>query len=171
MREKPPITRAPNAFCHIPEPAPQGIAGARHTRDPQDYKALMGELSIYPTLTPSWGFPSGSVEKNSPANASDASLIPGSGRSVGGGNGNPLQYSCLGNAVDREPGRPHSMGSQRAGHDLVTKQQQRLKLLSHQFKKHLHRQSCRTQVPKETESFYTCREVPHPGPHLTTHDP
>ena len=39
-----------------------------------------------------------------PANAGDArdtSLIPGSGRSPGGGSGNPLQYSCLGNPMDR----------------------------------------------------------------------
>ena len=46
------------------------------------------------------GFPSDSVIKNLPANAGDArdmGLIPGSGRSPGGGNGNPLQYSCLGN--------------------------------------------------------------------------
>ena len=39
--------------------------------------------------------------KNPPANAGDASSIPGSGRSPEGGNGNPLQYSCLGNPVDR----------------------------------------------------------------------
>ena len=39
------------------------------------------------------GFPSGSVVKNPPANAGDATLIPGSGRSPGGGNGNPLQHS------------------------------------------------------------------------------
>ena len=39
--------------------------------------------------------------KNQPANAGDASSIPGSGRSPGEGNGNPLQYSCLGNAMDR----------------------------------------------------------------------
>ena len=36
-----------------------------------------------------------------PANARDASLIPGSGRSPGEGNGNPFQYSCLGNPLDR----------------------------------------------------------------------
>ena len=42
-------------------------------------------------------FPGGSVVKNPPANAGDTGLIPGSGRSPGGGNGNPLQYSCLGN--------------------------------------------------------------------------
>ena len=47
------------------------------------------------------GFPSGSVVKSLPANAGDAGLIPGSGRSPGGENGNPLQFSCLGNPVDR----------------------------------------------------------------------
>ena len=47
------------------------------------------------------GFPGGSVVKNLPANAGDAGPIPESGRSSGGGNGNPLQYSCLGNAMDR----------------------------------------------------------------------
>ena len=39
--------------------------------------------------------------KNPPANAGDTGLIPGSGRSPGGGNGNPLQYSCLENLMDR----------------------------------------------------------------------
>ena len=39
--------------------------------------------------------------KNLPANAGDAGLIPGSGRSLGEGHGNPLQYSCLKNPVDR----------------------------------------------------------------------
>ena len=39
--------------------------------------------------------------KNLPVNAEDVGLIPGSGRSPGEGNGNPLQYSCLGNPLDR----------------------------------------------------------------------
>ena len=43
----------------------------------------------------------GSVVKNPPANARDLSLIPGSGRSPGEGNGYALQYSCLGNPMDR----------------------------------------------------------------------
>ena len=50
------------------------------------------------------GFPGGSVVKNLPASAGGAGhagLIPGSGRSPGGGNGNPLQYSCQENPVDR----------------------------------------------------------------------
>ena len=46
-------------------------------------------------------FPGGSVIKNSP-NVGDTGLIPGLGRSPGGGNGNPLQYSFLGNPMDRE---------------------------------------------------------------------
>ena len=46
------------------------------------------------------GFPSGSVVKNLPANAGDVDSIPGSGRSPGEGNGNPLQYSCLENPMD-----------------------------------------------------------------------
>ena len=41
------------------------------------------------------------VVKNPPANAGDMSSIPGSGRSPEGGHGNPLQYSCLGNSMDR----------------------------------------------------------------------
>ena len=45
-------------------------------------------------------FPDGSAVKNPPTNAGDVGLIPGLGRSPGGGNGNPLQYSCLGNRLD-----------------------------------------------------------------------
>ena len=47
------------------------------------------------------GFPGGSVVKNLPANVEDAGSIPGSGRCPGEGNGNPLQYSCLYNPMDR----------------------------------------------------------------------
>ena len=43
--------------------------------------------------------------KNLPANTGNSALIPGSGRSPGAGNGSPLQYSCLGNPVDREAWR------------------------------------------------------------------
>ena len=62
-------------------------------------------------------FPGGSVVKNLPANAGDADSIPGWGRSPGGGNGNPLQYSYLKNSMDKESGGLQSMGSQRVGHD------------------------------------------------------
>ena len=47
------------------------------------------------------GFPGDSVIKNPPANAGDKSSTPGSGGSPGGGNGYSLQYSCLGNPMDR----------------------------------------------------------------------
>ena len=47
------------------------------------------------------GFPGGLRVKNPPANSGDVGSIPGSRRSPGGGNGNPLQYSCLENFMDR----------------------------------------------------------------------
>ena len=50
------------------------------------------------------GFPSGSAGKESTCNTGDSGdlgSIPGWGRFPGGGNGNPLQYSCLGNSMDR----------------------------------------------------------------------
>ena len=47
------------------------------------------------------GFPGGSVVKNLPANAGDMDLIPGLGGFPGEGNGNLLQYFCLGNPMDR----------------------------------------------------------------------
>ena len=47
------------------------------------------------------GFPGGSHSTESVCNATDMGLIPGSGRCPGEGNGNPLQYSCLENSMDR----------------------------------------------------------------------
>ena len=47
------------------------------------------------------GFPSGSAVNIPPVNERDVGSVPGSGRSSGEGNSNPLQYSCLGNPVDR----------------------------------------------------------------------
>ena len=48
-----------------------------------------------------WGFLDGSDGKESACSAEDPGSIPGSGRSPGEGNGNPLQYSCLENSKDR----------------------------------------------------------------------
>ena len=62
--------------------------------------------------------------KNLPANAGNLGSTPGSGRSPGKGNGNPLQYSCLGNPWTEEPDGIQPMGLQRIGHNLVTKQQE-----------------------------------------------
>ena len=67
-------------------------------------------------------FPGGSVIKNPPANAGYLGSIPGLGRSPGEGNGNPLQYSLLGNPTDRGAwwAAAHG-GHKRVGHDLATK--------------------------------------------------
>ena len=52
-------------------------------------------------LTSALGFPAGSEGEESPCNVGDPGSIPGSGRSPGEGSGNPLQYSCLENSMDR----------------------------------------------------------------------
>ena len=51
------------------------------------------------------GFPCGSAGKESACNEGDHGSVAGSGRSPGGGHGNPLQYSCLENPMDRGPWR------------------------------------------------------------------
>ena len=48
------------------------------------------------------GFPGGSDGKEFACNAEDLGSIPGLGRYPGGGHGNPFQYSCLENTIDRE---------------------------------------------------------------------
>ena len=69
------------------------------------------------------------VIKNPPANAGgtrDTGSIPGSGRSPEEGNGNPLQYSCLGNPMDKGTWRATVHGVTQIRHDLVTKPPQLL---------------------------------------------
>ena len=65
-----------------------------------------------PTQEVSWfeGLPGGSDSKEFTCSAGDWGLISGSGRSPGEGNDNPLQYSCLENFMDREPGGLQSLG-------------------------------------------------------------
>ena len=84
-------------------------------------------------VTPfSSGFPGGSVVRNLPVNAGaagDMGLIPGAGRSPGGGNGNPLHYACRENPTGREacelqPGGSQSLPGLRHGAPALT-------LLSH----------------------------------------
>ena len=66
----------------------------------------MAKMNLIPVLIIlcfSWGFPCDALVKNLPANAGDvrdSSSIPGLGRCPGGGKGNLLQYSCLGNPLD-----------------------------------------------------------------------
>ena len=63
------------------------------------------------------GFPSSSDGKASDCNAGDPGSIPGSGRSPGEGNGNPIQYPCLEDPMDRRAWQAvQSVGSQRVGH-------------------------------------------------------
>ena len=58
---------------------------------------------IIQLLIISWGFPGGSDCKESTCSVGDLGLIPGLGRSPGGGHGNPLQYSCLKNPMGYSP--------------------------------------------------------------------
>ena len=63
------------------------------------------------------GFPGGAEVKASACSMGDLGSIPGSGRSPGEGNGNPLQYSCLENPMDGGAWWATVHGSQRVGHD------------------------------------------------------
>ena len=65
--------------------------------------------------------PGSSDSKASAPNAGDPGLIPGLGRSPGEGNGNPLQCSCLENAMDRGAWQATVHGVARVGHELATK--------------------------------------------------
>ena len=64
--------------------------------------------------------------KNPYANSGNMSSTPGSGRSPGAGNGNPLQYSCLGNLMDNGSWQATVHGAARVRHDLANKQQQEI---------------------------------------------
>ena len=76
----------------------------RPSQDPEDTNKILLLLHYQ-------GFPGSSAGKESACSAGDPGLIPGLGRSPGGGNGNPLQYSCLENPPwTEEPGRLQSMG-------------------------------------------------------------
>ena len=69
------------------------------------------------------GFPGGAVVKTLPAvqETQETWFVPWVGKIPRKGNGNPLQYSCLGNPMDRGAGALQSMGSQRVRYNLLTK--------------------------------------------------
>ena len=71
-------------------------------------------------LDKAWDFPGGSDGNESTCNAGDLASIPGSGRSPEDGNGNPLQYSCLENSMDRGAWWATIQESQRIWHDWAT---------------------------------------------------
>ena len=98
--------------------------------------------------------------KNLPTNArdaGDAGLIPGWGRSPGVGNGNPLQYSCLENPMDRGAWRAtvHG-GSQRVRHGLVTKHTQWLCRLLYDLIIGIHLPSVRMQYSHQMDIYIIC---------------
>ena len=65
------------------------------------------------------GFPDGLVGKEHTCNAGDEGSIPGSGRSPGVGNSNPLQYPCLENSMDRGAWQPMVHGITATKHSTV----------------------------------------------------
>ena len=87
----------------------------------------------------SLGLPRWHSGKNTPTSG-DAGLIPGSGRSPGNGNGNPLQYSCLRNPVDRGAWRAAVLGVTRVRHSFAMKPQQNQYIKGEFFK------SCRPLI-------------------------
>ena len=82
-----------------------------------EVKMWLAGVPVISLLIPTRGFPGGSEGKESACNVGDPSMILGSGRSPGVGNGNPLQDSCLENSWTEEPGELQSMGLQRVGHN------------------------------------------------------
>ena len=71
------------------------------TEEPGGLQPLGHKLSDMTDQLTLWGFSGGTDNKESAYNVGDLGSIPGSGRSPGEENGNPLQYSCLGNSMDR----------------------------------------------------------------------
>ena len=67
----------------------------------KSHSLIFIELTLLLIVCSELGFPDSSSYQESACNAEDLGLIPGSGRSPGEGNGNPLQYSCLENPMDR----------------------------------------------------------------------
>jgi len=80
-------------------------------------KELWSSSYIYTYM----GFPGGSAGRNLPVSAGDMGSIPRLGRSLGKGNGNPLQYSCLGSPMDRGAWQATVHEVSGVEHNLATK--------------------------------------------------
>ena len=102
-----------------------------------------GSFTSFPN---SLGLPWWLSGKESTCQAVDMVSIPGLERSSGGGNGNPFQYSCLGNPTYRGACRLQSMGSQRVGHDLATKHTHTHKHSPHSLTMNHRRRECPLQI-------------------------
>ena len=108
-----PNTSKTHNFCNILPPSPQQTSSFRrlgshpfgftwhlnHLAKEQDTQG--GACLLIYSCDVFVGFPDGTVVKTPLANTGDMGLIPGLGRSPGGEHGNPLQYFCLGNHMDR----------------------------------------------------------------------
>ena len=113
-------------ICNIyPGTLVNGVVAGRipkHLPYPTNISCELDDYYLHDYVT--WitrGSPSGSDGKASACNAGDPGSITGSGRYPGEGNGSPLQYSCLGNCMDRGTWWAiQSMGSQRVGHEWAT---------------------------------------------------
>ena len=100
----------------------------------RSWSNLLWACNIYVGWSANMGFPGGSVVKNPPASVGDTGSIPGSGRSLRKGNGNALQYSFLGNPMDRGAWQatvPGVTESQTRLGDQTTTISQYTKLCSH----------------------------------------
>ena len=74
----------------------------RLTKEISSEEIKLNKLPVFHNTSDQYlAFPAGTVVKNLPANAGDTGSIPGLGRTPGGGNGNPLQYSILENPMER----------------------------------------------------------------------
>ena len=113
---------------HYPDIFHQRGSGFTHSRILYTWSHKVYSLLCPVSFTQynaSWIHTDDSMVNNLSANAGDSDLIPGSGRSPGRRNGNPLLYSCLGNPMDRGALRVSVHGGhKRVRHNLVTKQQQ-----------------------------------------------
>ena len=100
--------------------------------DPKDSQRLFELVSLVKECTvqlASMGAGNGSAGRESACKAGDTGdmgSIPGSGRSPGGGNGNPHPYSCLENPMDREAKWAAVHGVTKSGHDWVTKHKEKV---------------------------------------------
>ena len=97
------------------------IGKTHHFALPQFFISEMGII-----MTLSWDCPGSPVAKTLRSQCKRSRFDCWSGRFLGEGDGNPLQYSCLENLMDRESGGPPSIGSQKVGQDLVTEHAQEL---------------------------------------------
>ena len=80
-------------------------------------------MRVYNHLWYQLGFLGGSDNKESACNEGNLGSVPGLGRSSGQGHGNPLQYSCMENPMDRRAWQATVHGLARVGHDLAAKRE------------------------------------------------